>query len=190
MPIVIFINRKGQGLVEYGLILLIVLSIGTGIYTVYQLKGSEHRIYSAITEKLQSILGVGDVFDTGETFTIMESDPLGIKPVTGHKTNLTVGKDTAYTVYWYESRYGQKVYTLYHEGQRYTYYGSPIQGGNDAHVRIEEDGGRTTVFKSGEYYYQITDYGNADTQLTVFTGNTSTIQRQPYYRNVTAYDRS
>lgn len=51
------LNRKGQGLTEYGIILLLVLLIGMGVFYSFSIKGQVSALYNQAEYKLSEISG-------------------------------------------------------------------------------------------------------------------------------------
>ena len=65
------LNRKGQGLTEYGIILLLVVLIGTGVWFNTDFNSQDKSMYSTISLKLQSIIDdvtgtIAKTFDTND----------------------------------------------------------------------------------------------------------------------------
>jgi hypothetical protein len=98
------LNRRGQGLTEYGIILLLVVLIGGAVWSGFDIKASLSTIYSTISSDLQSIAGgktaVAGNYDTGNTKTISGT--------VLHETSLSLRKKT---IYWYVDSNGTKQYT-------------------------------------------------------------------------------
>jgi hypothetical protein len=63
------LNRKGQGLTEYGIILLLVVLLGSVVWFGSDINAKDQSMYSSISQKLQSIIDdvsnkVAKTFDT------------------------------------------------------------------------------------------------------------------------------
>ena len=52
------LNKKGQGLTEYGIILLLILLVGGFVWFNTDIKDSSSSMYSTISSKLKSIIGL------------------------------------------------------------------------------------------------------------------------------------
>lgn len=97
------LNRKGQGLTEYGIILLLIVFIGGAVWSQFSIKDNLSTIYSTITTDLHSIAGETTAlenYDTGNTKTI--------NGITFHETSLALKGGT---IYWYTKTNGMKQYT-------------------------------------------------------------------------------
>lgn len=65
------LNRKGQGLTEYGIILLLVVLLGSVVWFGSDINERDQSMYSSISQKLQSIIDdvsnkVAKTFDTND----------------------------------------------------------------------------------------------------------------------------
>jgi uncharacterized protein (UPF0333 family) len=101
-------NKKGQGLTEYGIMLLLIVLIGTGVWFGFDMRSSEGAMYSTIASKLKSIAGTeGDsaVKDTGVTIQMHQSGNWS-NMLIGHLTDVVIN---GATLYWYELN-GNRVY--------------------------------------------------------------------------------
>lgn len=158
-------NKKGQGLTEYGIILLLVVLIGGVVWFHSDIKGQLSTIYATISSDLKSIAGdeksQAENYDTGNTTTI--------SGILLHETSLTLkGK----TVYWYEKN-GVKQYTnnglgnspfTVHMDDKGFVLGSQHYG--DVAGTYE-----AVFFKAGDgNIYQMTSYGNETNTLTKVNG--------------------
>ena len=83
------LNRKGQGLTEYGIILLLIVFIGGAVWSQFSIKDNLSTIYSTITTDLHSI--------AGET-TALENYDTGKIDGIFHQTSLSLGGKT---IWWY-----------------------------------------------------------------------------------------
>lgn len=158
------LNKKGQGLTEYGIIFLLI--VGTGFLAVFYINNNETGIYSAVSSKLQAITGNNENYDTDET-TIVAGQKVTF-------TTLTVqGKDRTYRVAWFLDDKGQRVYFPYRDtnGLHDTSDLQGIHWGHDYTVEHESDGGMSTYFRSTDgAYYKITDYSNSETKISKYEG--------------------
>lgn len=163
------LNRKGQGLTEYSIILLLVVLIGSGVWFGFGMRDSETSMYSTIAAKLKSIAGGTENYDTDETKLIDKT--------LVHFTSLTLANASHDRVMWYEDSKGQRVYVPYYDTdglRNYLHDASDLQGYSsrtDRHVEVGADGGASTYFKATDgSYYKITDYADKETTLTKYEG--------------------
>lgn len=102
-------NQKGQGLTEYGIILLLVLLIGTGVWFNSGLGDQDKSIFSTIYTKLQSI--IDDVTDqVAKTFDLKDPQKQANRGSTSYKTALSFTfNGVKYDILWrYEGLSGGK----------------------------------------------------------------------------------
>ena len=66
------INRKGQGLTEYGIILLLVLLIGSFVYFTTDIKGQLSALYGKAGYKMEEISS-GTVLDLGNPSATLDT---------------------------------------------------------------------------------------------------------------------
>lgn len=173
------LNRKGQGLTEYGIILLLVLMIGGLVWFHSDVKGQLSTIYAAIETDLKSIADdkATENYDTNETTTVAGT--------LVHFTSLSVvGQQQNYRVAWFLDSSGQRVYFPYRDtnGLHDTADLQGVhQGWTFKDVQFDPDGGLTTYFKGADgSYYKITDYEDKDTVLTKYDGTPTSHVRVPY----------
>ena len=162
------LNRKGQGLTEYALILLLVVMIGCLVWFHADIKEQISTIYAAIETDLKSIAGdERGNYDTDETTRVAKT--------LVHFTTLSeVGpKGGSLRVAWFIDGSGQRVYFPYRDtnGLHDTSDLQGIHWGHDYTVQHDADGGMTTYFEGTDgNYYKITDYTDRETTLTKYNG--------------------
>lgn len=162
----ITMNKKGQGLTEYGIILLLVVLIGGIVWFHSDIKGQLSTIYATIASDLKSIAGgeksQAENYDTGHTTTIGD--------VLLHETSLTL-KDK--TIYWYEKD-GVKQYT--NNGLGFSPFTLHFNDDGSFKLGSQHYGDvagtyEAVFFKAGDgNIYQMTSYGNETNTLTKVTG--------------------
>ena len=100
-------NQKGQGLTEYGIILLLICALGLAVYNYFNIKDNLQAIYGTVATDLDRIAG----FDTGEVIYVPVKNATTGKTdnVAFHATRLAFeGK----TIYWFQdSNSSTKQYT-------------------------------------------------------------------------------
>lgn len=159
-------NKKGQGLTEYGIILLLVVLIGGLVWFNSDIKGQLSTIYATISSDLKSIAGdeksQAENYDTGNTKII--------DGVLMHETSLSLdGK----TIYWYEKN-GLKQYT--NKGIGFTPFTLHFDDKGAFKLGSQHYGDvagtyETVFFKAGDgNIYQMTSYGNDKNTITKVNG--------------------
>lgn len=138
-----FITRKGQGLTEYGIILLLILLVGMGVWFNFDLRGNIGSLYSTIFSDLSSIAGrtskTGSEYDMGQAFIVAlnDIDSNHVRTVTLQSTSLTSNIwGAGWGVYWYTEDNGTK-----------TYISSPYK----ANVSTDQNGVIANQFKLNNY---------------------------------------
>ena len=160
-------RQKGQGLTEYGVILLLICTVGVMIYTGFNIKGSIKALYSTVNNNLVSVTdSLG--YDTGNTITLMTKDKNGkyTIPVQLHETKLSFeGK----TINWYTS--GDNTIKRY-------VYSSDKDGILNQNNWLNYNESATYYFKGddGKYYTINTD----GSSLHQYTGDVSFMNGSDY----------
>lgn len=156
------LSQKAQGLTEYGIILLLVVSLGLGVYTSFNLKGNISSLYNQISAQLIELLG----YDTGETLNITyKSNEKKKITVTLHKTRLIWN---GAPLYWYMNTDSKNKTT-----KLYTNNTNPPGGSNGNLFTSSINGftSETIYFKTDNgAYYSLSADGS---QLALYTGDTS-----------------
>jgi Flp pilus assembly pilin Flp len=162
------LNRKGQGLTEYGIILLLVVLVGTGIWFSGVFGNDVQGMYSTIGSKLNSIAGDDSgIYDTGEIGKLKDGTVF-------HVTSLShVAYSKTVEVAWYLDSAGHKTYFLYYPNTNITAQYPPasnsvmmtnLQGynKNDGGQAVwnKTDNSLTTYFYNAQdaQYYKVTAY--------------------------------
>lgn len=97
------LNRKGQGLTEYGIILLLLVIIGLGVYSTNTgIKQNISSMYENTAANLEDIIG----YDTGKNISSKLTKDGTI--IILHETKLSYKGNT---IYWYTTSAGIKQYT-------------------------------------------------------------------------------
>lgn len=178
------INNKGQGLTEYGIILLLVLLVGCGVWFNYDVKGNISTMYSAISMNLKSIADneTTENYDTGVTKKIGTT--------TLHKTSLSI---FGTPIYWYipESgfRKGIKQYTYTNLDPNDMTVNKASAGYNPGKYQyISADGSSlVSFFKADDgNIYQMTSDGATNNTITKFTGEIPSVNMKQIINSGTA----
>ena len=194
------LDRKGQGLTEYGIILLLILCVGLGIWFGWDIKSKVNNLYSAVSTDLESIIDdVADAYnDSVETY-ILKTDKFGhnIGSFTYHKTSVSAadlsydgskdsqnnGDANDHSVWWFINGSGYKEYKV----GKANYYGVGMLQEVPMYVNEKKSNGDGYADMAAETYtyfkgsdgntYQITYYTDnpTGTTLTKYTGDTSKI---------------
>ena len=187
------LNPKGQGLTEYGIILLLILGVGMGVYFGSGYKGDLKNMYETIAEDLNEI--IGDTYDTGETskkYGVWEWGHRGIaydsdsqgKYYLFHKTSVSYKDDKKIgEVWWFINGAGYKEYKVdeNNDGSSGMLQYIPTQvNGYDYRLAdgVAITDTSTTYFKGTDgNIYQITYYADnpTGTTMTQYTGDASNI---------------
>lgn len=109
------LNRKGQGLTEYGIILLLILGVGMGVWFSSGIEDQDRSMLSTIHTKLQSIIdGVSN--KVAQTFDLEDKLTQSNRGKPSYKTSLSFSMNgVKYDIlYRYETSGGikRKVYTI------------------------------------------------------------------------------
>lgn len=109
------LNRKGQGLTEYGIILLLILGVGIGIWSSSGIENQDSSMLSTIHTKLQSIIdGVSN--KVAQTFDLEDKLTQSNRGKPSYKTSLSFSMNgVKYDIlYRYETSNNKKrkVYTI------------------------------------------------------------------------------
>lgn len=122
------LNQKGQGLTEYGIILLLILGVGMGLWFHWNPQESVGAMYSTIASDVRSIVGEASGYeDDLETFELTKArqgnGTLG--PFTFHKTSLSFagqgyngskdqnnGNANDQSIWWFINSSGYKEYKV------------------------------------------------------------------------------
>lgn len=158
-----YLSKKGQGLTEYGIILLIICTLGVGIYNASSIKDNLNTMYGTIVASLVDIAG----YDTGETLTVSYTTREGkTANVILHKTRLSYQDKPLY----YYNMLTSKNENIRH----YTNSTTGTGQGNIFSKTLNGWGDQPVYFKaSSGAYYSITPDGSS---LTRYTGDTSFMQ--------------
>lgn len=167
------LNRKGQGLTEYGIILLFVALIGTGIWFSGGFGNDEQGMYSTISIKLKSIIDGDSVenYDTDEKGRMAGN--AGYLSFTSLSVKRNDGK--TYRMGW-KTINGHRVYTVYRGTNNGMGTLTDWQGYTYGHTNSAEsgDGGKSvsTYFLATDgNYYKITEYSDGrETTLKKYNG--------------------
>ena len=160
-------NKRGQGLTEYGIILLLVLMIGCVVWFHYDVRSQLGTIYSTISSDLKSI--AGDDQSQEENYDTGKTDTIGTTLL--HETSLSLkGK----TIWWYVTPKGVKQYTT--NGLGFSPF--TVHFNNDGSFRLSdqhygnlEETYETVYFKADDgNIYQMISYGNENNTLTKTNG--------------------
>jgi len=195
------LNRKGQGLTEYGIILLLILGIGTAVWFHWNIKDSLGTIYSTIGSDVKSIAGeaYGYVDDLESVVVKRNWDNKGNiykGPLTFHKTSLSFagkgyngskdinnGNPDDTSIWWFINSSGYKEYKVgkanaYDSGMLQEvpkYLGKNLSNRRGYDITADET---YTYFKATDgNTYQVTYYkaNPKGTTITPYTGDTSKI---------------
>lgn len=169
------LNRKGQGLTEYGIILLLIVLMGSLIWFHNDVKGQLSTMYAAIGSNLKSVANgeATENYDTDETMTIAKT--------LVHFTSLTEAGNSQHRIAWFTDSSGQRVYFPYRD-KNGLHDTTDLQGVHyNLKTEIGADGGQSTYFLATDgNYYKITDYSVKETTLTKYNGTPN----QKYIRDV------
>lgn len=193
------LNRKGQGLTEYGIILLLILGIGTAVWFHWNIKDSLGTIYSTIGLDVKSIAGEASGYvDDLETFSFSKKyDGSNIgRTIVFHKTSLSFAgqgydgskdqnNDNAddQSIWWFINHAGYKEYkvgkaNIYDVGMLQEVPFSVNGKKTDGKGYKNMDDATYTYFKATDgNTYQVTYYkaNPTGTTITQYTGDTSKI---------------
>ena len=188
-------NRKGQGLTEYGIILLLILGVGIGIYFGDGFNDSVNSMYNTIEEKLDGI--ISSTFDTGtvsKKHGVWDYNHRGVaydkdnqgKYYLFHQTSVSyVDSKTnkATEVWWFINGAGYKEYKVgeNNDGRNgmLQYIPKTVNGYSYRSDGVAITDTATTYFKASDgNIYQITYYADAPTEttLTRYSGSESDIK--------------
>jgi Flp pilus assembly pilin Flp len=110
---------KGQGIIEYGIILMLIVCVGVCAYSLFRIQDNMTTMYAQIESNLGSMASNNATYDTGRIFTHNNID--------WHQTNLTYSRDEDlfsggsggtstnqkdYTVYWRVDANGNREYRV------------------------------------------------------------------------------
>lgn len=187
-------NKKGQGLTEYGIILLLVLGVGLSVYFGTGIKAQVGDMYSTVSSDLRSIIDdVTPYSDDLETYIMTKDTHGSVGSRTFHKTSLSAadlfydgtkdtinsGKAKDNSIWWFINSSGYKEYKV---GKANDYGTGMLQEvpkkGDNKGYSLTGNQTATTYFKATDgNTYQITYYANnpKGTTLTQYTGDTSGI---------------
>lgn len=200
----LMLNQRGQGLSEYGIILLLILGVGMGVWFHGNARDSLEAMYSTIGTDLKSIIsGTSAYEDDIETYTVYKrANGNKVGPFTFHKTSLSYagkgyngskdpnnGLSDDQTIWWFINHAGYKEYKV---GKANIYGTGMLQEVPYAVNNKTTDGRgyKITDEKTYTYFqatdgntYQITYYKDnpTGTTLTLYTGDTSKKCVQPDY---------
>ena len=186
------LNQRGQALWEYGIILLLILGVGMGVWFHGKARDSLEDIYSTIGMDLKSIIsGTSAYEDDIETYKSGS--------FTFHKTSLSYAEtgyaaskntDNDQSIWWFINSSGYKEYKV---GKTNSYGGSNSLNGSTGilqevpqtvkgNKKTNKYGFDITAAETYTYFkakdgntYQITYYKEnpTGTKLTLYTGDTS-----------------
>ena len=111
----LMLNRKGQGLTEYGIILLLILGVGLGIWSSLGIEDQDKSMFSTIYTKLQSII---DNVSTkaAQTFDLEDEQKQPNRGKPSYKTSLSFSMNgIKYDILYRLEKSGgvtRKVYTI------------------------------------------------------------------------------
>ena len=171
-------NQKGQGLTEYGIILLFIMLVGVLAWSV-PLRGNLNTMYSSIYTKLQSIMGTDTSQDVEEVYTQI------IDGQTVHFTSLTYN---GYTLAWHMDGQ-QRVYDFQNMdtmNKRTSNLSNLLDQKRDTYAVNNGDGTYSLYFQLEGTTYVIThdDNNPAGTAASVYTGTiTDTINSKMQLTN-------
>lgn len=97
---------KGQGIIEYGIILMLIVCVGVCVYSLLRIQNNMETMYAQIESNLGSIASNNTTYDTGRIFTQ--------NGIVWHQTSLTytrpensssgmygnTNRTNDFTVYW------------------------------------------------------------------------------------------
>lgn len=207
------LNHKGQGLTEYGIILLLILGVGMGVYFGSGYKGDLGEMYDNVYVQLNRIVNGG--YDTGDEPYVQTYGKNGSKVFKGpykfHKTVLNYdgagydgtkdkynkGQTNDTSIWWFINGDGYKEYKV---GKANSYSEGMLQwvpnqfGHEDNTIKgyTNSDGttNYSTYFKASDgRTYQITYYQNnpTGTTLTEYTGDSSSLKLINDYTSFTGF---
>lgn len=194
-------NKKGQGLTEYGIILLLILGVGLGVYYGFNIKAQVGDMYSTVSSDLRSIIDdITPYSDDVETYIMKQhKNKNKVGPFTFHKTSLSAadlfydgttdsinnGQANDNSIWWFINSSGYKEYKVgksnaYGTGmlQEVPYTVKGVNKTNAYGFNLTGNDTATTYFKATDgNTYQITYYANnpTGTTLTQYTGDTKGI---------------
>lgn len=157
-------KQKGQGIIEYALLLMLIVSLAAILASNYNLQNSISNVMSAV----ERALGINETesYDTGITAKFEDNGPAY------HYTSLSIaGSNTP--VVWYLNSSGQRVYVL--KTDNFLHDTTDLQGissnRTDRPYQTDSNGGVITYFKANDgFYYKITAYDDKATTLTRYDG--------------------
>ena len=155
------LNKKGQGITEYGITLLFVALLGVSEYYSGNIGQNISSLYSAASTRLHSIVnGPKTDYDTGITFTDSQGN-------VWHQTSLIYqtmdGADDPtkdYRVYWFinDGGKGNKEYKV----------GMSARGGGNS---LQAYLGGTSYFEDTDgKYYKLVENGGSNTTIEQVSG--------------------
>ena len=179
------LNRKGQGLTEYGIILLLVVLIGSGVWFSGGIGNNVQAMYSTIRSDLKSIIGEddGSIYETGIIKNAFTRNGDGqYKKIDAHLTNIKIN---GHTLYWCEGGNGSKIYDFITDTKKSVaknlrYPTDQHNPAGNIRTIYFEDGSRGGFFKADNgYIYQVSVSGTgeniSDVSVVPYTGNPNAI---------------
>jgi hypothetical protein len=150
------LNKKGQGITEYGIILLFVVLLGASEYYSGNIGQNISLLYSAASDHLYSIVnGPKTDYDTGITFTDSQSNVWHQTSLTYQTMNGINDPTKDYRVYWFinDGGKGNKEYKV----------GMSARGGDNS---LQAYLGGTSYFEdTNGNYYMLVESGGSNTTI-------------------------